>query len=121
MAIAKPTEEQLAKLNTLTQQLTDLFLDECDISKFPGLDTRDGRGDRLWLKKNAAKTLALVCQIVNMTARVEEIERREWGSQPAAAPPEADQPSEDPVADLIRDAEERAERMMRQHAGKTSH
>jgi hypothetical protein len=50
-------------------QLVALFLEESDPTKWPSTDTKEGRGDRVWLKKSATQTLVLVEQIRQLLAR----------------------------------------------------
>lgn len=56
-------DSQRAKLRLLAERLADVFLDECDPDKWPSIETTKGRGDRVWYKKNAMQTIALVQQI----------------------------------------------------------
>jgi hypothetical protein len=104
--------DQLERMNDLAQRLTEVFLEECDPTHWPDLDSRDGRGDRLWLKKNAAKTLAIVTQLVFVGQRIE--------GRDSNAPTEHDHDLEQ----LIARAEQRAAAMLRAHDGggkKTPH
>jgi hypothetical protein len=87
--------DQLERLNDLAQQLTEVFIEEADPATWPSMDSRDGRGDRLWLKKNAAKTLAIVTQLVFVGQRIQDA-----ADKPADV--EAD------LQDLIARAEQRA-------------
>lgn len=60
--------DQLEKLRQIQEEIADLFIGECDTKGWPGLDTKDGRGDRYWLKKNATASLVLVGRIENLLA-----------------------------------------------------
>lgn len=60
------TQDILARLSQRQEELAELFLTESDPATFPGLDTKEGRGDTLWLKKNAGQTLNLVCRIESL-------------------------------------------------------
>lgn len=88
-------------------QLVALFLEESDPSKWPSTDTKEGRGDRVWLKKSATQTLVLVEQIRQLLARM-----------PSELPPLS------PGADDERDAETKmindAEALAKQILGRSN-
>ena len=94
------TQEQITALEAAGRKLADVALEELDSSKWPKPTTKEGRGDRVWMKKNALATLALLDQI-----------QRTIRSQPfEPLPPESTNPGE-PETDvdrMIREAEERA-------------
>lgn len=96
--------DQLERLNDLTQRLTEVFLEEADPATWPSMDSRDGRGDRLWLKKNAAKTLAIVTQLVFVGQRMEDLK-----DKPADV--------EANIEDLIARAEKRASAFLEAQVG----
>lgn len=55
--------ESLKKLEQRQTELADVFIEEADTSKWPTPDTRDGRGDRYWMKRNAGATATLIVKI----------------------------------------------------------
>lgn len=57
------TDAQIELLEAKARELVDLALVELDLSQWPSLDSKEGRGDRVWMKKNAAESLRLVDQI----------------------------------------------------------
>lgn len=75
-------DDQFQRLQSLTEKLTDVVLDEADPSSWPGdgmttenwraLELADAkeaqriRGDRYWSKKNAAATLTLVTKVYTL-------------------------------------------------------
>ena len=98
------TAEQIVALELKARQLVEVALVELDTAQWPTLDSKDGRGDRVWLKKNAAETLRLVDQI-----------RALLRTQPGAgdAPPPAEQDDTRSEAQrLIDEAEARARQML---------
>lgn len=83
-------------------QLVALFLEESDPTKWPSTDTKEGRGDRVWLKKSATQTLVLVEQIRQLLART-----------PQEFPTDA--PAQDEIDDetkMINDAEALAKQIL---------
>ena len=84
-------------------QLVALFLEESDPSKWPTTDTKEGRGDRVWLKKSATQTLVLVEQIRQLLART-----------PSELPPRApgDDDERDAETKMINDAEALAKQIL---------
>lgn len=69
-------EDQLEKLQALSEELTDVFLFEANPKEWPGHGvlpkdlTQEDRGDRYWSKKNAVATMAIVVRIESLTARL---------------------------------------------------
>lgn len=55
--------EQVTSLVALEEELVDVFAKECKPAEWPGMDSKDDRGDRYWHKKNALATLTLVGRI----------------------------------------------------------
>lgn len=49
-------------------KVAEAFFEEGDPEKWPDMKTRDSRGDRYWMKKNAGASLALVARIENLLA-----------------------------------------------------
>ena len=61
-------EDQLITLLEIQEEVADAFIEECQPSKWPKMDTRQNRGDRYWFKQNAAASLKLVAQIESVRA-----------------------------------------------------
>jgi hypothetical protein len=55
--------DKLKKLEQRQVELADVFIEETDVKKWPTPDTRDGRGDRYWIKRNAGSTATLIVKI----------------------------------------------------------
>jgi len=66
-------QDQFEKLQEISENLTDVFIAEADVSKWPGatipVDQQDKtiRGDRYWQKKNAVATIALITRVSVLT------------------------------------------------------
>ena len=60
--------DQIERLRAVQEKLADLFFAECTPEAWPKLDTKEGRGDRYWLKKNASASLAIIGRIENLLA-----------------------------------------------------
>ena len=73
--------DQRTKLETLTETLTDVVLDECEPETWPGAGKKVGemtqqeRGDRFWCKRNAAATLGLLERVQRTLADVADAEK----------------------------------------------
>ena len=65
-------QDQYERLQTLSEQLADVFLVEADPSGWTGASTpiremsQQQRGDRYWEKKNAVATLSLIGRIAHL-------------------------------------------------------
>ena len=74
--------DQLARLKSLSERLTDCVLDEADPDLWPGAGvepsqmSKDERGDRFWCKKNAAATFALIVRCDSMISDAEDPTRQ---------------------------------------------
>ncbi|MBI2798977.1 MAG: hypothetical protein HYX63_01620 [Gammaproteobacteria bacterium] len=112
--LIRPTEEQIAKLQTLCIKLADIFLDEADPDKWPSLTSNEDRGNRYWMKKNAGKTLAMVSQMITIGNRL-------GGFSCDDAALAADAENDDQMKNLIRDAEIRAAKYLAQHGKQPTH
>lgn len=106
-------QDQFEKLQTLSEKLTDVFLDEADPAKWPGASIEPGnmdqqtRGDRYWCKKNAVATLSIVGRIANITTII-----REQGGN-LTPPPAGEGDGEEKTLDKeIASAEKEAERLL---------
>jgi hypothetical protein len=71
-------QDQYERLQALSEQLTDVFIDEADPEKWPGagipLATMDKatRGDRYWSKKNAAATVMLIGRVESLVGSIQQ-------------------------------------------------
>lgn len=106
--------DQFARLQSLSERLTDVFLEEADPDRWPGrgidlanLDQRT-RGDLYWSKKNAVATLSLIGRVASLTSVI-----RMQGGEPLPPGPEQNgQPEEDGLDAEIREAEKEAQRLL---------
>lgn len=103
--------EKLQALEALGLRLVDVALDEADPDKWPGTETKQDRGDRVWMKKNVAATLMLIDQIQRLV-------RAQPFEAPPANPGAADLSEEDRLAI---EAEKRAAEMLGRRASATPH
>lgn len=107
--------EQLTKLRDIQERLADLFFEEADTARWPGMDTRDARGDRYWHKKNALATLTVIGRIENLLA---------LRDGRASGGPSQDQVKDDEaqldreIAKAEKEAEELGRNVVRLHASK---
>lgn len=60
--------DQLERMRRIQEDMADVFFLEADPKTFPTMDTKEGRGDRYWLKKNASASLAIIGRIENLLA-----------------------------------------------------
>lgn len=65
-------DDQIVRLQALTERLGEVVISEIDPHNWPGADklpgdlTQQERGDRYWCKKNAAATMTLLLKTVNI-------------------------------------------------------
>lgn len=70
-------QDQYEKLQALAEQLTDVFLLEADPSCWPGAGIKPNamdkatRGDRVWVKKDAAGTAVLIMKVTSMVGMMQ--------------------------------------------------
>ncbi|AQW32721.1 hypothetical protein JK151_19810 (plasmid) [Ralstonia syzygii subsp. celebesensis] len=107
-------QDQYERLQALTEKLTDVFLDEANPETWPGKGLeasamdQQTRGDRYWVKKNAAATLTV---IMKTTSLIGVIQQRSAAGTPDGVPPlESDEP--DGLDGEIRAAEKEATRLL---------
>jgi hypothetical protein len=103
-------QDQYERLQSLHEELADVFIGEADPKKWPGaglapaaLDSKT-RGDRYWSKKNAVATIALMMRITGLTALVQQAGT---GGGAAAVTDENDQLDQD-----VKDAEKQAAKLL---------
>lgn len=102
--------DQLEKLRKIQEDLADVFIDEADHTKWPDDKTRDSRGDRYWMKKNANASLVLIGRIENLLALRDG---RASGGLGNGADDAARKADEAKLDDEIKSAEREAERLGR--------
>lgn len=79
-------DDQYLRLQALSEQLTDVFLEEADPEQWPGagvpLQSMDKatRGDRYWSKKNAAATVMLIGRVENLVGSIQDDSNKGHGA-----------------------------------------
>lgn len=77
--------DQYEKLKRLSEKLLDVFLDEANPDHWPGAGIKPNmmdkatRGDRVWVKKDAAATAVLSMKIEGLTGMHEQAMMRTGG------------------------------------------
>lgn len=105
--------DQVERMRSLQEDLADVFFAEADTKLWPGMDTRDARGDRVWWKKNASASLALVVRIENLLAL------RDGRSSGAGGKTEEDEAALDrEIAETTKEAEAIAKRAIERAKGR---
>lgn len=106
-------DSQYANLQSMSEQLTDVVLVECDPANWPGgmappakLD-RDTAVARYWAKKHASASLAVLQRVLGLVAQIELRAAREVPAEDA--PPVDDLDRE--IATAEREAAKMIERM----------
>lgn len=104
--------DQFERLQSLSEQLTDVLIDELDTKRWPGdgiqlaaMD-RDTRGDRYWTKRNAGMTLTVLTKLHTLV----EITRR--GTTVPEPTDDEDQDLETEIAGAEREAQKLIERAL---------
>jgi hypothetical protein len=70
-------QDQYERLQTLSENLADVFLVEADPANWTGKDTplqqmtQQQRGDRYWEKKNAVATLSLISRVAHLRGLIQ--------------------------------------------------
>ena len=82
--------EQVTKLAEIEEHLVDLFITEAESAKWPGMETKEARGDRYWHKKNALATLTVVTRIQTV---LREIRTGDESGKGKPSAPEAEEES----------------------------
>jgi len=106
-------QDQYERLQSLHEELTDVFLTEADPRRWPGhglepasIDAQT-RGDRYWSKKNAVATIALMTRISNLTDIVQR------ASSAGTDHPEAVDTAQDELDAQVRAAEKEAAKLLK--------
>ncbi|WP_342052002.1 MULTISPECIES: hypothetical protein [unclassified Cupriavidus] len=111
-------KDQYERLQTLTEKLTDVFLDEANPETWPGHGITAGqmdqqtRGDRYWVKKNAAATLTV---IMKTTSLIGVIQQRSAGGSADGVSPDAEEP--ECLDSEVRAAEKEAQLLLNKLGG----
>src|SRR5687768_16669177 len=109
-------QDQYEKLQALTEKLTDVFLTEAAPDKWPGSATdptswdQQTRGDRYWMKKNAAATLTVLMKTTNL---IGVIQQRSAGGEDGGAGVGEGEPEPDGLDAEVRAAEKEAEKLLK--------
>lgn len=110
-------QDQFERLQELTEKLTDVFLDEATPDKWPGAGVeptswdQQTRGDRYWMKKNAAATLTV---IMKTNSLVGVIQNRSAGGGAGGVPDPEQEKDDDGLDAEMRAAEKEASRLMKE-------
>ena len=109
-------QDQFERLQTLSEKLLDVFIDEADPEHWPGKGLKLGamdaqtRGDLYWVRKTAAAVLALESRV---STRIGQAQVSGAGTTPAA--PVGDQPPDDDgIESELQAAEKQAASLMRE-------
>jgi hypothetical protein len=71
-------QDQYERLQALSEQLADVFIQEGDPANWPGAGvapaelSKDQRGDRYWCKKNAFATVSLIQRVGGLVAIIQD-------------------------------------------------
>lgn len=71
-------QDQYERLQSLSEELADVFVVEATPANWPGANTppaemtKDQRGDRYWVKKNAFATISLIHRIGNLVTLIQD-------------------------------------------------
>lgn len=110
-------QDQYEKLQVLAEKLTDTFIIEANPDTWPGagvdIATMDQqtRGDRYWVKKNAAATLSVITRTIGL---VGIIQQRAAGGADVPTPAEGS-PEDDSLDADIKAAEKEAKKLLDQY------
>lgn len=108
-------QDQYERLQKLSESLTDVFLDEADPTKWPGVGILPNameastRGDRYWCKKNAVATVSLIQRVHVLVGAIQLGSNGAGGTESNGAAVAAAESSLDKE---ISDAEKQAKKMM---------
>lgn len=78
--------DQYERLQTLNEELTDVLIAEADPATWPGADTparemtKEQRGDRYWVKKNAFATVSLIARVQGLVGAMQADSNRGAGA-----------------------------------------
>lgn len=96
--------EQITQLSSIEEELTDVFIAECQPKTWPAMVKQKDRGDRYWFKKNALATLSLVGRLQTV---LREIKAGDPGNEKEAGAPR-------PAANAERSREDEARALVEQ-------
>lgn len=109
-------QDQFERLQALTEKLTDVFLAEANPDEWPGCGLKPSqmdqqtRGDRYWVKKNAAATLTVIMKTTTLVGVIQQRSTGGGAGGVADAEPEGD----DGLDAEMRAAEKEADRLLKQ-------
>lgn len=115
-------QEQYERLQQLAEKLTDVFLEEANPEKWPGHGLAAGemdqqtRGDRYWVKKNAAATLSVIMKTTSLVGVIQRSSAGGGGGGEVL--PDEQEP--DGLDGEIRAAEKEAKRLLDQLGAATT-
>lgn len=106
------TAAEIAELEARQKELHGVFMAESNSRSWPDTDTKQGRGDCVWMKKNALATLDIIKEIDRILCREKPLQQVAEGETAPA----------DPLDKLRADSEARALAMTgRPHGNRTPH
>ena len=103
-------QDQLQRLQELSEKLADVVLEEADPAEWPGANTplaalcQQERGDRYWCKKNAAATFALLERTTSLLTDAKDLRNNR---------PEDDADMEKQIAAKEREASKLLDKVMK--------
>ena len=116
MSKPRRQSEVTRDLEDLADRLTEIAIDECDPTRWPGHGKRVGemdkaeRGDRYWSKQNAQATIMLVKQLHNLVQQRKNGQKARIGLNPTM--PTDDEVLAAQTAQAERDAAEAVKRAL---------
>lgn len=106
--------ETLKKLEQRQEELAAVFAKETNVKRWPTTRTRDGRGDRYWMKKNAAATATL---IVKLQTIIDYALRKPAMADPKEPVPGDAEEETEPAASMAASAMAEAQQVLDRHRG----
>lgn len=106
--------ETLKMLEQRQGELAEVFAKETDVKKWPGTKTAQGRGDRYWMKKNAAATATL---IVKLQTILDYALRKPTMADPSEPVPGEKEEETEPAASMAASAMAEAQEVLDRHRG----
>lgn len=81
MSYAAPRTQLVKRL----QQLLEKLSQECDPATWPALDTKEGRGNGVWLRKNAYQTALIARALIETLNSLKRLEGTEGAPPPTGS------------------------------------
>lgn len=104
-------EDQIIALQDIQADVCDVFIEECQTSKWPEIDTKEGRGNRYWMKQNASGSLKIVAQIEQILAHRAARMKGKY---------QADAADEESADSVIRRMQKKADALLEKAGGRKS-